>query len=84
MSPNPAEQHRYTLVLDKEFGEAVEQVAKKKGTTFTNMVRRFISFGFFVEHAQSRGERFIIREKGKEDTQILFLDLFDIEKHPPQ
>ena len=63
--------HRYNLDIPEELYQEVQTIAAMKGTTFVELVRKFIRVGLIVVELEKQGGKLIIRTGDTEKEIII-------------
>ena len=73
MPPSSDGMKRYNLAVPEDLFNEVQRIAEQRGTTFVEMVRRFIRLGILTAHIEETpGAALIIRE-GDVERQVLLV-----------
>lgn len=70
--PRDARWVRLSVNLDPVVLEALKELARRNGTTVTEMVRRAISDEKYFQDAADRGAQILIKEDGREIREVIF------------
>ena len=64
VAPSPAYGRRLSVNVALDVGEAIDELAKRHGTTITDVIRRAVSTYKFVDDEVASGGRILVERNG--------------------
>jgi hypothetical protein len=63
-APAPSEVRRLSVNVASDVGDAIDQLAKRHGTTITDVIRRAVSIYKYIDDQTTDGARILVEDKG--------------------
>jgi len=64
---------RLSIKLSAEAAEAIREVTERRGITITEAIRRAISIHKYIDDANARGAKILIREQDDSMMELVFV-----------